>query len=230
MQNAKPTLFLDLDGPLLDVSYKYWKVYQRVLASLGHDALSLDAYWELKRSKLSHAAILERTGAGAVAREFQARWVAKIETPSALLLDRVWPGVPQALALLRARYRIVLVTLRSSESALLEELDRLELWSSLDQVLSSGADRSPRWEIKVAMVRRAGLKPAPSDLFVGDTETDVLAGKALAVRTVAVLSGLRTREGLESFEPEFIVPLLPDLLPLLDLSLPPAESPQTSGR
>lgn len=221
---------MDLDGPLLDVSYKYWTVYQRVLASLGHDALSLDAYWELKRSKLSHAAILGRTGAGAVAQEFQARWMAEIETPSALVLDRVWPGVPQALALLRERYRIVLVTLRSSESALLEELEQLGLRLFLDQVLSSGADRSPRWEIKVDMVRRAGLTASPIDLFVGDTETDVLAGKALAVRTVAVLSGLRTREGLEPFEPEFVVPLLPDLLPLLDLSTPQAEPPQTSGR
>jgi phosphoglycolate phosphatase-like HAD superfamily hydrolase len=42
-------------------------------------------------------------------------------------------------------------------------------------------------------------------LIVGDTEVDIRAGKAVRIKTVAVLSGIRDRAALEAEAPDAIV-------------------------
>ena len=40
--------------------------------------------------------------------------------------------------------------------------------------------------------------------FIGDTGVDVMAGKALGMHTIAVLSGFRERTILEGYAPDYI--------------------------
>ena len=42
-------------------------------------------------------------------------------------------------------------------------------------------------------------------LIVGDTEADIITGKKLGFKTVAVLSGIRNREILALLNPDFII-------------------------
>ena len=44
----------------------------------------------------------------------------------------------------------------------------------------------------------------PGDIIVGDTETDILTGQELGIRTVAVLSGMRTEDVLQAVGPDFV--------------------------
>ena len=56
-------IFFDLDGPILDVSAKYYRVYHDLLDEFGFPSLPRDQYWEAKRNKVSDESILRKTGA-----------------------------------------------------------------------------------------------------------------------------------------------------------------------
>ena len=55
-------------------------------------------------------------------------------------------------------------------------------------------------------------------MIIGDTETDIMAGKQLGLRTVGVLSGIRTREHLEAAGADVVLSSIVDVVPLLDAS------------
>ena len=209
-------IYCDLDGPILDVSYKYWLVHRDVLIDLDKSYLPKDDYWHLKRTQTPVPDILARLGARDIADKYTRMRIARIETPKYLEYDRIWPGVQEALVALGRDHRLVLVTLRCSAEALHGELERLKLTPLFDRVLSSGGQRTPRWKIKVDLIRSDGYQAGMPGIIIGDTETDILAGKQLGLRTVGVLGGIRTREHLESLKPDFVLASVVEVLSLME--------------
>lgn len=208
-------IYLDLDGPILDVSARSWHVYQDALTELSKPVLPLTEYWALKQRRTPLQDILARTGAEAVLEEYIEMWSARIEMPTYLAYDRVWPGVTETLLLLSQAHRLVLVTLRHSVEALHGELQQLCLAPLFQRVLSSGEEGTPRWGIKVDLIRSDGYQVGMPGMIVGDTETDILAGKRLGLQTVGVLSGIRTREHLEAAGADTVISSAVELAPLL---------------
>ena len=51
--------------------------------------------------------------------------------------------------------------------------------------------------------------------MIGDTERDVLAGRAAGMRTCGVTWGVLGSDGLTPHAPDFLVQRFPELLPLL---------------
>jgi len=198
-------VFLDLDGPILDVSYKYWRVHRDVLVDLVKPYLSKDEYWHLKRTRTPVPDILARVGAQEITDEYTRMRIARIETPEYLNYDRVWPGVREALVALARDHRLVLVTLRRSAEALHGELERLKLTPLFDRVLSSGEQRTPRWGIEVDLIHSDGYQAEMPGMIVGDTETDIRAGQILGLHTVAVTFGIRTAEYMASLSPDVLI-------------------------
>ena len=52
----------------------------------------------------------------------------------------------------------------------------------------------------------------PDHIVIGDTETDIIAGNELGLKTIAVLNGIRTKELLLKSNPDFICNSVEDLL------------------
>ena len=75
-------------------------------------------------------------------------WIDLVETEQYLSYDQSWTYIPSALAKLQEIGNTVLVTLRRSREGLEWELERLGLDLYLDKVLSSGEQKSKRWQIK----------------------------------------------------------------------------------
>ena len=48
---SRPPLFLDLDGPLLNVRDRYHGVYAQIAEELSVPPLDRDAYWSAKRRR-----------------------------------------------------------------------------------------------------------------------------------------------------------------------------------
>ena len=48
------------------------------------------------------------------------------------------------------------------------------------------------------------ITPKDKDIIVGDTEVEILVGKSLNIRNVALYSGIRNRNFLLKFNPEYI--------------------------
>jgi phosphoglycolate phosphatase len=209
-----PTAFLDLDGPLLDVSRKHYELYCDLVKGFVGVPLSFDDFWECKRQRVSDRNILERSGLASRAEEYSARKVELIETDAYLAFDTIQQGAMEVLSALKDNFMLVLVTLRRSRLALDLQLSRLGLDRALDRVLTSSdvaaADHAEGWRIKSQLVRDAGFCTGPSDFFAGDTETDIRAGQDLGTRTVAVVNGIRDDRFLLPLRPTVVVSTISD--------------------
>lgn len=206
----KLNAFLDLDGPLLDVSERHHRVHAQIVAELGGRPVPREAFWAAKRQKVSDAVIARESGLTGEDDRYHRRKLELIEDETFLRFDRLQPGVVDALDRLRARFRLIVVTLRRHPERLAAQLDQLDLRRLLDDVLAASerADASDGWRTKVELTRGAGLTTAADDIFVGDTETDIRAGKALGTLTVAVTNGMREPELLLAQSPSLLLPSL----------------------
>jgi phosphoglycolate phosphatase-like HAD superfamily hydrolase len=198
-------LFLDLDGPLLDVSERHHRLHCDLVRGRGGTPLPRDEYWEAKRARVPEAEILSRTGlsphsATAVA----AARLRRIETRRYLRLDVPWPWtIPTLETLALSGIPLVLVTLRSSSVRLAWQLAALGLSGYFERIIVGAGDKTP--EAKAALVRQEELGPLEGSILVGDTEIDIASGQALGIHTVAVRCGIRNEALLQAWSPDVIL-------------------------
>lgn len=213
-------IFLDLDGPILDVSLRYYAVHCDILRDLKVAPAPLPVFWEGKRRRFSPERIQPGLSAPALLEGYRRLWLERIEDRSFLCLDRVQPGAVDALRSLRSEgVALIVATLRQSCSNLSWELERLDVRSLVDDVLCSGDTSSSEGRaLKRGLIEKHMGDQLTDCLLVGDTEVDIMAARDLRVPAVAVLSGIRNRESLAGCCPDFIVAdlaALPALLPLV---------------
>lgn len=190
-------LFFDLDGPILDVSEKYYRVYSQILKESGSEPIGKEKYWDLKRSKTALPEILKLSSAGSKQHEVAISWNTLIEQKDYLICDHVWPDLWEIYDKLFKNCFTVLVTLRTHADMTEWQLKHLGIFHWFDVVISEpGHGSDQRWKSKVNAIHKSGVLEGldrSKCLFVGDTETDILAGKELGMRTIGVSFGIRNR-------------------------------------
>jgi phosphoglycolate phosphatase-like HAD superfamily hydrolase len=225
-------LFWDLDGPILDVSEKYYRVYSDIVLELGGRPLPKATYWRFKRQQLPDTEILRHSTMQFVA-QYQTLRRERIESLAYLKYDRVWPEIPPLLARLAECVPLALVTLRNRHDMVEWELEQFGLRSCFRHVLTGAEDGAvpDRAARKVSLVREClGAGPL-SGWFLGDTETDLLAGRMLGLGTVGVGFGIRTAGLLKAAQPDLFVHDMNELVEwLLTLASPVASAPGYSER
>lgn len=195
-------LYFDLDGPIVDVSARYYDLYVSLLAESQCTPLERREYWDLKRERVAEERILARTGAKVA--DYAARRLAVIETEAWLRVDTVHPWALSVLGDLATRHRLTLVTLRSRPDLLATELKRLGIDGYWDDVLVADGRQTAEagsGQLKEVLIRALDTFDPLQSVIVGDTEGDILAGHRLAIHTVAVLSGIRSEAYLRSLSP-----------------------------
>jgi len=194
-------IFLDLDGPVLDVSARYHRVHQSVVRRYGGWPFPRSVYWQAKRNLVPETEILIRCGLSPeAARQAAAERRLEIERSDHLKLDELWPWMPDVLDELWDLGRLGLVTLRQHRDRLDRQVQDLGLHLFCRQVVSGRGDGTP--EAKAALLRQSGISWGPGSVLVGDTEVDMASGRALGLRTVAVGCGIRTPALLERWSPD----------------------------
>lgn len=200
------TVFVDLDGPILDVSERYYRVYADALEVLGAKAMDKQTYWDAKRRRVPDLEILKWSGAGEKLQRFQEERDRRIESDEYLVWDQLQDGSLEVLESLQLQHTLVLVTLRSRGLQLEKQLNDLGVRQLFKAVLSSGDDLKPRWKIKYRLILEYLDGKCPETAWmIGDTETDVLAGRELGFRTVAIINGIRSKELLEQIRPDYLL-------------------------
>ena len=187
------TLFLDLDGPLLDVEERYFRVHHDILAELGYSDPVDDkaSYWRMKRDRRPLSAFLMEKGKSLVDEGIhRRRWLETIESEDYLDFDRIIPGAKQQLGKLSGPHTLVLVTLRRNREGLIRELECLQLRLFFRAVLCKAQRTRDSWKVRHDLIRSSLLLEFDR-WIIGDSEVDILAGKSLGLTTVAVLSGIR---------------------------------------
>ncbi len=127
--------------------------------------------------------------------------------------SRPFPGVPELLAELgrRGHARIVATTKRSDMARAFVEA--MGLAPLLEHV--QGTDGFPHKPAPDVIERGLAAVPAVGLWMVGDTVTDVLAGRAAGLKTYAVSWGTHPAERLRGAGPDALEPDLSALLALL---------------
>lgn len=209
------TIYIDLDGTILDTAARYHALHVQLMRELGRLALAHPAYWTAKRSGMPEHLVGVECGLDALqSREYARRWTSRIEDMRLLGLDRPLPGALHALRRLQSRYRLVLVTLRQSQTHVHTQLR----WWLLDTVFAAVLSVDPRGtapDVKADLIRADRAFARDDAAIIGDSEKDICAGLALGIPCFAVETGIRTRELLAQWKPALIVPSLAEATDIL---------------
>ncbi|MDZ8183268.1 MAG: HAD family hydrolase [Nostoc sp. ChiSLP02] len=223
-------LITDFDGPIIDVSERYYQVYKFCLEKTrrpGQDVRELPKaeFWEFKRKRVPEKQIALNSGLDeAQAQEFAQLRRKTVHTEPYFDYDALAPGAVDALLKIQqAGIDLAVMTMRR-----VRELDYAFKKHDLGKFfpenrcycLSNDYVKTRDIEDKPLLMKRAleELPPAADTWMVGDTEADITAAKNYGVKAIAVESGIRDRTQLELYHPDLIVK---DLSAAVDLILEP---------
>lgn len=209
--------FFDLDGPILDVSHKYYRVYADIVNEMDLDPVSKEAYWNYKRNRVSESKFTQFKNEQEF-NYFRSKRADLIETEHYLNFDTLQPKLMGVLDKLRPSFSICLVTLRHSGVGVRYQLHRLGIADYFDFILNAGHRKDmPGWQVKKRMIESKFEKRAfKSAFFIGDTETDINCAQSLGITSIAVSNGIRSERLLKEINPDY---LLSSSSQLLNISL-----------
>lgn len=192
------TLFLDLDGTLINSKPRLFNLFRFLVPQSD---LSFEEYWDLKKEGKGHEIILREyyKYTDKEIEQFQNRWYSLIEAPEWIQYDQPFDLITEKLQELKKKFSLVLVTARQSDTTVHSQL-ALFGWTKLFSHTLVTKQKHEKEELIKNLIQTS-----PSDWFIGDTGKDVQAGKALGTNTIGVLSGFRSREQLEKYQPDFIL-------------------------
>lgn len=209
-------LITDFDGPIMDVSDRYYQVYQHCLAETKRSdqqvrVLPKSEFWQMKRARVPETEIGILSGLDvAQAREFSEKRRQTVHTFPYLSYDRPTVGAVETLEKVQhAGVDLVVMTMRRVRE-LDEAFNRCDLGHFFpenrryclpnDYVKTGDVKDKPLLMAKAL----AELPPAADVWMVGDTEADIVAAKTHGVKVIGVLCGIRDRTQLENHKPDSI--------------------------
>ena len=224
-------LITDFDGPIMDVSHRYYQVYQRCLQLTKQPSqkitlLSKAEFWQLKRARVSERKIGLLSGL----KPEQARIFAHLRRTNVhampyLTHDTLIPGAIATLTeIQQLGFELVVMTMRKERelNVALEKyhLERffpphLRYCFDNDYLITLDTKDKP-----LLMAKALQELPTAADVWmVGDTEADIIAAKTHNVKVIAVLSGIRDRQRLAIHQPDSIVDNLAQAVNAIKTSL-----------
>lgn len=210
-------LITDFDGPIIDVSERYYRVYHFCLAKSKCDGqpvqpLTKTEFWTLKRSRTPEKKIGLLSGLDeAQAETFSQLRYRTVHTQPYFDHDSLAPGAVTALEKIQqAGIDLAVMTMRR-----FRELDYAFTRHDLGRFfpeercyfIENDYEKTQDTQDKPLLMKRAITElPAAKDTWmIGDTEADIISAKMYNIKAVGVLCGIRDREQLEQYNPDFIV-------------------------
>ncbi|MDZ8259918.1 HAD family hydrolase [Nostoc sp. ChiQUE01b] len=210
-------LITDFDGPIIDVSERYYRVYQFCLDKTRRpdqvvQELPKAEFWQLKRSRVPEKQIALNSGLDeAQAQEFAQLRRQTVHTEPYFHYDTLASGAVDALLKIQqAGIDLAVMTMRR-----VRELDYAFQKHDLGRFfpenrcycLNNDYVKTRDIEDKPLLMARAlkELPPSADTWMVGDTEADITAAKNYGIKVMAVESGIRDRTQLEIYHPDLIV-------------------------
>lgn len=113
-----------------------------------------------------------------------------------------YPGIPEILQHFASRKKAVLTN--KPEDFAVPILQRLQIKDHFDVIVGSktGFKHKPEPDGVLQIIERLNVSPRKT-VIIGDSESDIAAGKAAGIYTCAVHYGFRSAETLRAFHPDF---------------------------
>jgi phosphoglycolate phosphatase len=206
-------ILLDLDGTIFDITERDAFARYQALNELGCD-VSLDDVRKHYRFGIGRMGIVKELGIRFTEKEvkeyIEASFAYFVKRENALNLTRVHNGAYKMLSTLSKRYKLVLVTSRSTLSSTEEELEWFNIRKFFTYVVTrevaaryhgvSDIPLLPFQEQRTKLYECAiGLtKIDPEDMLcVGDSVGELEPAKKLGINTIGVLTGFSSKEDME---------------------------------
>jgi len=191
----KATLFIDLDGTLLNVFKRLHRLHLFCCKLSELDALPYKKYITLKRQKVPESQIL-----GVSQKKFKKYndlRLQHIEDWDFLKSDTLSAGSLNFLRYHKERNKLVLITARKNKANLLKQLNFLKVKLFFKDILISG-DRFR------SIQNYLHFQPS-SSILIGDTEDDIDIAKKLNILPIIVSYGMRTSIFLKKYHPPILI-------------------------
>lgn len=204
-------IYLDFDGTIIDSSARLYEVYKSIMLEFGYPYLAKDEYWDLKRERQPYSFILSKTASEKLAPEYMKRFLSRIETLEFLKFDQLFDGALETLSELKKNNRLALVTLRRLKENLYQELKNLRIFGLFDDIFANFKEGVDSWKVAASSVKKDPKFAKENSVIVGDTEDTVLAAGGLGISSFLVLNGIRSREFIKKYNPDYILKDLNEL-------------------
>jgi len=211
-KSRKHNIFFDLDGTILDISGKYYRIYFDFLTERGVRPMAKDNFWKIKKGKKDIQFLIHNQR---LAEEFKDFFIRKVETAGYLKYDHPFSFAKAVLKVLKSRgFKLILVTLRRNKRELMQQLDKSGLKELFDLLLVEKQDlkSGDNYKSKIKAIR-SYVKTG--DILVGDTRADVQCGKKIGLKTFGVLSGLNNITNMKALKPDYVIRDIRSLLSAL---------------
>ena len=208
-------IITDFDGPIIDVSQRYYFVYQLCLEKTRRPQqqvkeLSFSEFWDLKRSHIPEKQIGILSGLeDTQAEEFAKLRKETVHTHPYFQYDTLkGSAVDALLKVQQTGYDLVVMTMRRvSELDYALEKDNLSRFFPEDRryCLSDDYVKTKDIDDKPLLMKRAlaELPPVTDTWMIGDTEADIAAAQKHGIKVIAIESGIRNRTQLEHYQPDY---------------------------
>ncbi|XGB41288.1 MAG: HAD hydrolase-like protein [Nodosilinea sp. LVE1205-7] len=224
---TQSTIFCDFDGPIVDVSERYYATYQQGLQLVAQQSLeqgvaiavrpiSKSQFWTFKQNRIPDRQIAHWSGLEShQIDDFLAQVNRIVNHPSLLSHDRLQANAREALIIFQqCGVRLILVTLRCPDQVrdFLAQNHLQGVFSELFGMPRLEAAYTNQTHHKVERLQAAMVAQGQQGYslknawMIGDTEADIMAGQTLGLETVALTCGIRSSNYLQGFRPTYLMP------------------------
>lgn len=189
------TIAFDLDGTLIDVSERDFRIYADILLRLGYSPISKDEYWPLRRNITDIHHILSLSGL--ISEEdvstFLKERKALMEAWSYLRIDKPFDDVTETLSKLKKEYNLIILTKRYDGEITKQQVSELGLTDFAELMIVTDSKEEAMRGINNLYA------------MIGDTENDIVPANNAGIKSIAVTTGIRNVEKLRLYSPSVII-------------------------
>ena len=207
-------IFFDLDGTIVDSREAYYEAARIAFHAMGQEMPEKEAVLEIPR-KLERKQPINDIIKGDL-REFLKVYLNSYYSITTEKTKPL-PNVSTTLETLSAKAKLALVTMRAfPKENIIKELEGFNIAKYFAYVVTAldTDEPKPSPEALIKCVKALNVQMCDCAI-VGDSISDIRAGKAAGAKTVAVLSGLFSRQELIEEKPDLIIKditALPDFI------------------
>ena len=197
-------IFLDLDGTIVDSREAYYEAARTAFQAMGLKSLEPKATLEIPR-RLERKQSLNDLIKGDT-QKFLEIYLRNYYAIT-LYKTRPFPNVSTTLSILSRKAKLALITMRSvTRENIMNELKHFNIAKYFTHVVTAldTCRPKPSPEALITCVKAIDARICDC-IIVGDSISDIKAGKAAGAKTVAVLSGLFFKEELAEEQPDLIL-------------------------
>jgi len=197
-------IFFDLDGTIVDSREAYYEAARIAFQAMGQELPEKEALLEIPR-RLERKQPVNGVIEGDVHKFLQLY----LNTYYAITTEKTkpFPNVSTTLETLSTKAKLALITMRAfPKESIIKELEGFNIAKYFTHIVTALDTRKPKPSPEALIECVKALDVQMCDcVIVGDSVSDVRAGKAAGSKTVAVLSGIFSRQELAKENPDLII-------------------------